>query len=70
MATNYGEFLLKPLTRFFTNTFSQIAEINRKYSKPQIKTSPAVKISLLLLRLYLILLVGILFFKFYTTVVQ
>jgi hypothetical protein len=59
-------FIFSHIKKFFTNTFSLIHAINTKYATPQLKTSKAVKFSLLCLRLYLILLVGLLFFKFYT----
>jgi hypothetical protein len=42
--------------------------INKKYSKPRLKMTPLVKVSLLALRLYLIMLVIILSYKFYTMV--
>jgi hypothetical protein len=45
---------------------STIREINRKYANPTLKTGKGVKFALLVLRLYLILLVGLLFFKFFT----
>jgi len=45
-----------------------IHNINKKYSKPRLKMTPLVKVSLLALRLYLILLVIILSYKFYTMV--
>lgn len=48
-------------SRFYT-----IRQINSKYSTPRIKTTPMVKIALLMLRVYLILLVLILIYKFYT----
>jgi hypothetical protein len=50
------------------NSFRQfrekIREINRRYSKPHIEMSPAVKISLIALRVYLLLLVGLMVYKF------
>jgi hypothetical protein len=70
MGMTLGEILLSPVKRFFKKTFSQAAEINRKYAKPQIKASKAVTFSLIMLRLYLILLIAILFYKFYITVVK
>ena len=70
MGQLFSGLIVRPAKDFFKNSFSQIAEINRKYAHPQLKTGKAVKVSLLLLRLYLILLVGILFYKFYTIVVQ
>jgi len=45
-----------------------INNINKKYSKPRLKMTPLVKVSLLALRLYLIMLVIILSYKFYTMV--
>ena len=45
-----------------------IHDINKKYSKPRLKMTPLVKVSLLALRLYLIMLVVILSYKFYTMV--
>ncbi len=43
-----------------------IREINAKYAKPKIKMTRGVAISLFLLRLYLIVLVVLLIYKFYT----
>ena len=48
-------------SRFYT-----IRQINKKYSTPRIKTTPMAKLALLMLRIYLILLVLILIYKFYT----
>jgi hypothetical protein len=45
-----------------------IKTINKKYSQPRLKMTPLVKVSLLALRLYLIMLVIILSYKFYTMV--
>jgi len=63
----FKDILIGHFKKFFINMFSAVREINKKYATPQLKTSRAVKFSLLCLRLYLILLVGLLFFKFYTT---
>jgi hypothetical protein len=46
----------------------KIKEINKKYSKPRLKMTPLVRAALLALRLYLIMLVIILIYKFYTLV--
>ncbi|MGA2973889.1 MAG: hypothetical protein ABSF77_01095 [Spirochaetia bacterium] len=48
--------------------FGKIREINRRFNKPHVTMTPGVKVALFLLRLYLLLLVGILFFKFFTLV--
>ena len=46
----------------------KIKEINRKYKKPRLEMTPFVRTALLALRLYLIMLVFILIYKFYTLV--
>ncbi|MGD0585475.1 MAG: hypothetical protein ABSA86_06825 [Oryzomonas sp.] len=51
---------------FFSHNFAKIREINQKYAKPNVEMSGWVKASLLFLRLYLILLVGLLLYKFIT----
>ena len=55
--------------RYFLKRWRKaIKTINKKYSKPRLKMTPLVKFSLLALRLYLIMLVIILSYKFYTMV--
>ncbi len=44
----------------------KIREINRRYAHPRIPQTRMVKIALLMLRIYLILLVGVLIYKFVT----
>ena len=44
----------------------KIHEINKKYEKPRIRMSRGVRIALIFLRLYLILLVLLLGYKFWT----
>jgi hypothetical protein len=46
----------------------KIRSINQKYATPKIKLSGGAKFALLLLRLYLIFLVGLLVYKFWTIV--
>ena len=46
----------------------KVKEINQKYSQPRLHMTPLVKASLLALRIYLILLVLILVYKFYLVV--
>ena len=57
---------LNKFSRALKSNFKKINEINKKYNKPRIEMSFAVKLSLFLLRMYLILLVGLLVFKFIT----
>jgi hypothetical protein len=47
---------------------SRVREINAKYRVPHVKMTRGVKVALLLLRVYLVLLLAILFFKFFTLV--
>jgi hypothetical protein len=51
---------------FFRDTAGAIRAINQKYAKPHIKMTRMVRISLGVLRFYLLLLVGILVYKFIT----
>jgi hypothetical protein len=51
---------------FIRRRFAKIDEINRKYATPQIKMTQNVKTALLLLRVYLLLLVVLLAYKFFT----
>jgi hypothetical protein len=61
-STGIGEFLR---SRFYT-----IRQINKKYATPRIKTTRLVRISLFMLRIYLLVLVAILLYKFITLVVK
>lgn len=60
------ELISSRFNKFFENTFHEVKEINKKYRLPHTKTTPLVKISLLMLRVYLFLLIAILFYKFIT----
>jgi hypothetical protein len=48
--------------------FARIREINNRFRTPHVKMTPGVKVALFLLRIYLLMLVGILFYKFFTLV--
>jgi hypothetical protein len=50
----------------FQGWMDTIHEINKKYEKPRITMSRGVKIALLFLRIYLILLILLLGYKFWT----
>ena len=52
------------LKNFLRYNLNRVRIINEKYATPRIHMSGMVKFSLLSLRLYLILLVGLLIFKF------
>jgi hypothetical protein len=60
--------MLDWLNKFFARRFARIIEINKKYRKPRIAMTPLTRIVLLLLRIYLLLLVAILFYKFFTII--
>ncbi|MDO9109540.1 MAG: hypothetical protein Q7U40_02705 [Desulfatirhabdiaceae bacterium] len=53
---------------FLLNNSYKIREINRKYAKPNVEMSRWVKATLMILRLYLIFLVGLLLYKFMTMI--
>ncbi len=55
------------MIHFIKEWFNKIKEINKKYSTPRIKMTRGVKLALLMLRLYIILLVLILAYKFLVT---
>jgi len=56
------------LKGFIRDTVDRVHEINQKYSKPRVKMNKWIGISLLFLRLYLLCLVLMLVYKFYTIV--
>ena len=52
----------------FKRAVHKIREINRRYAKPRIRLSRGTRLALLALRLYLIVLVVLLAYKFSTLV--
>jgi hypothetical protein len=54
----------------FRNLFSKVSDINSRYRQPRIEMSGAVRLSLMVLRVYLIALVGLMVYKFVTIVMQ
>ena len=53
------------IVTFFRTTVQTVRAINRKYATPHLKTTRFVRVCLGLLRGYLLLLIGILVFKFF-----
>ena len=47
----------------------KVRAINRRYARPRLTISPAVRVCLLILRLYLLFLVGLLVYRFVAIVV-
>ncbi len=66
---NFDETAEKGFIACLTKSwFKKVNEINKKYREPRLKMTPLVRAALLALRLYLIMLVIILVYKFYTLV--
>lgn len=64
MSTNVYRFVASGTRKAYGDMIRNIREVNRRYATPHIKTTRMVKVCLLVLRGYLILLVGILVYKF------
>ena len=62
--------LVKSIGASIAGNMEKVREINRRYSRPRISMSTAVRISLLILRIYLFVLVGLLVYKFITILTQ
>ena len=56
--------------RFFRLTRGQVREVNRRYARPEIETTLLAKTCLVGLRVYLVLLVVLMVFKFITAALQ
>lgn len=52
------------------NLFGKFAAINSRYREPRIEMSGAVRFSLLLLRVYLLVLIALMIYKFVQIVTQ
>ncbi len=51
---------------YLSNAVGKIREINRRYREPKIRLSRGTKVVLMLLRIYLLALVGLLLFALVT----
>ncbi|MBF0560509.1 MAG: hypothetical protein HQL37_00565 [Alphaproteobacteria bacterium] len=58
------------LRTMLSDSLERIRDINQRYTTPRIRMTGAVRLALLSLRVYLLLLVGLLAFKFYTILVH
>ena len=58
--------LFRAIGAVVADQIEQIRTINRRYAKPRLTMSPAVRGALLALRIYLLVLVGLLVYKFIT----
>jgi hypothetical protein len=54
----------------FRNLFAKIHTINERYREPRIEMSGAVRLSLLVLRVYLLALVALMIYRFILIVTQ
>jgi hypothetical protein len=54
----------------FSNLYAKIRAINARYHEPRIEMSRAVRLSLLVLRVYLLALVALMIYKFVLIVTQ
>jgi hypothetical protein len=54
----------------FRNLFAKIRAINARYHEPRIEMSAAVRLSLRVLRVYLLALVALIIYKFVLIVTQ
>jgi hypothetical protein len=62
--------LSRAVRTIVANQVETVRAINRRYAKPRLTMSPAVRWALLSLRFYLLTLVGLLAYKFITVVMQ
>jgi hypothetical protein len=53
---------------WLSGKFQPFSDITQKYQQPKIKMTRTVRIALFLLRIYLILIIAILVFKFATSI--
>jgi hypothetical protein len=67
--TRSRDGLFRIMGSFFSRRFSKFKEINQKFATPHVKMTKGVKVALFMLRIYLLLLVALLFYKFFTLVV-
>ncbi len=58
---------MNALSAVFGSLVSSVREINRKYHEPTIEMTPLVRVCLVVLRLYLLVLVGLMVYKFVVT---
>jgi hypothetical protein len=61
-------FVGERIGNFIREFTGKISSINQKYATPKIKLSGAAKFALLLLEIYLIVLVALLAYRFWTIV--
>lgn len=63
------EVMNRKIADFFGDNISKIREINKRYSEPRIKMTKMVYFSLLFLRVYLVMIVLLVIYKFVMIVI-
>ena len=58
------------LSTIAADQVEQVRAINRRYAKPRLTMSPAARLGAASLRIYLLLLVGLLVYKFITVLMH
>jgi hypothetical protein len=66
MLKKINDFIVHGFGNLIKNTAHEVRGINNRYKVPHAKMTKGVRFSLIMLRVYLIILVGILFYKFIT----
>lgn len=66
MIKKVKEYIVSGIGNLIKNTIQEVRNINSRYKVPHAKMTKGVKFSLLMLRIYLLVLIGILCYKFIT----
>ncbi|MDR3668701.1 MAG: hypothetical protein P4L35_17810 [Ignavibacteriaceae bacterium] len=66
MIKKIKEYIVTGIGNLIKNTTQEVRRINSRYSVPHAKMTKGVKFSLMILRIYLLVLIGILCYKFIT----
>ena len=61
--------ILRRAKAMIDDNLDKVRAINRRYAHPRLAISPAVRVCLVILRLYLLFLVGLLAYRFIAIVV-
>jgi hypothetical protein len=61
---------MEKIMEILKNMTRTIRDMNERYKTPEIKMTPTVRWSLLLLRIYLLAMVVVIFIKFTTTLIH
>jgi hypothetical protein len=61
--------ILRRAKAMIDDNLDKVRAINRRYAHPRLAISPAVRVCLVILRLYLLFLVGLLAYRFVAIVV-